>query len=120
MANSIGVRIATGDIERAIRNIGLLRFGLRQRVKDLVKLRLLLIETDAKLFAPVDTGRLRSAIHSEVDANGLGGSVEVDVDYAVYQEFGTTRIPAHPFLAPAFEKNRLPFIADLRAAGLKF
>ena len=31
------------------------------------------------------------------------------VDYAAYQEFGTSKMAAHPYLTPAFEKVRTKF-----------
>lgn len=74
----------------------------------------LLIETDAKLFAPVDTGRLRASIHAEIAPDGLSATVSDGVDYGVFVEFGTRFQRAQPFLHPAYEKNRLAFVANLK------
>lgn len=70
--------------------------------KELVK-RAIRVERMAKHLAPVDTGRLRASIgwRLEVDTRGLVALVGTDVHYAPYQEFGTSRMPAHPFLRPA-------------------
>ncbi len=66
------------------------------------------VERAAKRNAPVDTGRLRSSIGTNLghDSDGLYVEVGSEVEYALYQELGTRRMPAHPYLRPA-----------LRAAG---
>jgi HK97 gp10 family phage protein len=68
----------------------------------------LLVERDAKTNAPVDTGRLRASITNriETEEGQLVGIVGTNVVYASYQEFGTYKMPAHPFLFPALESNR--------------
>ena len=61
-------------------------------------------ESYAKQLAPVDTGRLRNSItHAQLDENTevIGSNVE----YAPYQELGTSRMAAHPFLRPAAENH---------------
>jgi HK97 gp10 family phage protein len=59
----------------------------------------------AKQLAPVDTGRLRSSIADEIGHEGtdLVGRIGTDVEYAVYQEFGTVHMAAHPYLRPALD-----------------
>lgn len=63
---------------------------------------ILVLERDAKLFAPVDTGRLKASITSEVRSSGLGSSYSVagvvgtNVSYAPYMEFGTGTIVGRP------------------------
>lgn len=65
------------------------------------------IEAKAKLRAPVATGRLRDAIHtdrtSQMRYRVVAG--DDDVFYAHFLEFGTVHGPAHPFLIPAFEES---------------
>lgn len=60
-------------------------------------------ETQSKRLAPWKTGRLRSSITHEVsrDDRGLYGRWGTNVEYALFQEFGTRHMPAHPFLRPA-------------------
>jgi HK97 gp10 family phage protein len=74
----------------------------------------LLVETDAKLFSPVDTGLNRAEIHSEIAPDGLSSEVIGGTSYAVFLELGTRFQRAQPFLFPAFEKNRPGFIALLK------
>lgn len=58
-------------------------------------------EAQAKQSAPVDTGFLKNSIHYEKTGEA-SCTVSVGASYAVYQEFGTSKMPAHPFLFPAF------------------
>ena len=59
-------------------------------------------ETYAKQLAPVDTGRLRNSItHQQLDEDTE--VIGTNVEYAPYQELGTSKMAAHPFLRPAAE-----------------
>lgn len=62
-----------------------------------------MIERRAKELCPVDTGRLRNSISSELrtENDNLVGIVGTDVEYAPFVEFGTVRMDAQPFLIPA-------------------
>ena len=63
------------------------------------------ITGDAAQLAPVDTGALRNSITAESHMeNDLLFIVQDGVEYGIYQEFGTSRMAAQPFLIPAFEK----------------
>lgn len=81
----------------------------------------LAVETSARLKAPVRTGHLRRNIVSTVyngyakDASSTYAEIGVDlnvVPYAWYQEAGTTKMQAHPYLRPALE-SRKPAIAAI-------
>lgn len=91
-----------------------------------------LLEHDAKLLAPVDTGRLRDSItfatksersRPEPDAKAMDGVsrpasrwelyVGTNVEYAAHQEYGTNQIRsksvgmvAQPYLRPSLDANR--------------
>lgn len=98
------------------------------------------VERAAKLKAPVDTGRLRASITSEVRRSGdtWEGVVGSKVKYAPYQELGTRPhfVPAkyigkwaerhglgyrgvfvsgraQPFLQPAFDENKAAIVKDI-------
>lgn len=58
-----------------------------------------LIERIAKQNAPVDTGRLRSSIATEIIP--LKATVMPHVNYAKFLEFGTRYMVPHPFMGPA-------------------
>jgi HK97 gp10 family phage protein len=71
-----------------------------------VQMSALEIESRAKELSPVDTGRLRSSIRTEVGAapEEISATVFTDVDYAIFVELGTSRAEAQPFLVPAAEE----------------
>lgn len=60
----------------------------------------------ARVLAPYDTGTLSSSIHGVVESEGndVVGIVGSRVVYAPYQEFGTQKMAAQPYLWPAWEQ----------------
>ena len=88
------------------------------------------VVTQAKALAPVDNGQLRNSIMYKLANNSTGGFndgpgdkavnkisgtpekqsayVGTATEYAVYQEYGTRRMEAQPYLRPAIDivKNR--------------
>ena len=73
-----------------------------------------MVESDAKRFVAVDTGRLRSSITHEIteSKDEVRGVVGTNVDYAIPQEYGSSKMSAHPYLRPALAKN-IPAIKQL-------
>lgn len=63
----------------------------------------LLMERNAKLACPVDTGRLRSSISHTHDKNT--SYVGTNVEYAPYVEMGTVNTNAQPYLKPAIANH---------------
>ena len=63
------------------------------------------VETAAKRLAPVDTGRLKGSItHVMGTENGEQVAyVGSNVEYAIYQELGTYKMGAQPYLRPALQ-----------------
>ena len=66
------------------------------------------VEGKAKENAPVDTGALRNSIGTEQKAQ-FTYWVQDGVEYGIFQELGTSRMAAHPFLTPAVESIRSAF-----------
>ena len=64
----------------------------------------LLVEGQAKALCPVDTGNLRNSITHEVEKKEA--RVGTNVSYGIYQELGTSKMAAQPFLNPALEQNK--------------
>jgi HK97 gp10 family phage protein len=60
------------------------------------------VEGQAKSLAPVDTGALKGSIWTDRKRAGLY-HVSDGVEYGIYQELGTSRMAAHPFMVPAVE-----------------
>ena len=112
-ANSVSVQIQGLDgLLSKVRNlVPRIREGTRLAVAQTA----LLIETDAKLFSPVDTGLNRAEIHTDIAPNGLSAAVVGGTEYAIVLEFGSRFQRAQPFLHPAYEKNRAAFLALLKA-----
>ena len=70
------------------------------------------VEAQAKTFAPVDTGYLRSSIQAQ-PTGALSAIVNCGADYGIYQEYGTSKMAAHPFMVPAAEVVRPGFLAAM-------
>lgn len=59
----------------------------------------LLAERNAKMYCPVDTGRLRNSISHAADDDTM--YVGTNVEYAAYVELGTKRMKAQPYIEPS-------------------
>jgi HK97 gp10 family phage protein len=70
------------------------------------------VEAGAKTLAPVDTGALKNSILAS-QVRDFTWEVGVGVAYAAYVEYGTSRMAARPYLTPAAERQREPFLAAL-------
>ena len=69
----------------------------------------MLIERDAKINCPVDTGYLRNSISAKYEGIGTDKptcEILIGAEYATFIEYGTSKMAAQPFLRPAVEKNR--------------
>nr|DAZ68155.1 MAG TPA: putative tail component [Caudoviricetes sp.] len=77
-------------------------------VSKLVKDTLYNIERDAKKKCPVDTGRLRGSITTNIIST-YSGEVGTNVEYAEYVEYGTRYQSAQPYFEPAVDENEDKF-----------
>lgn len=72
----------------------------------------LAVETSARLKAPYRTGHLRRNIVSMATEDYAEIGVDLNVvPYAWYQEAGTSKMQAHPYLRPALESQKPAIIA---------
>ena len=72
----------------------------------------LAVETSARRRAPFRTGHLKRNIVSTATDTYAEIGVDLNVvPYAWYQEAGTSRMQAHPYLRPALESRRPAIIA---------
>ena len=75
----------------------------------------ILVQRNAIILSPVDTGLLRKSILRRIvkAPKGYNGEVGTNVEYAPFQEFGvqSRNIPPQPFLTPALNMNK----ANIRA-----
>jgi len=82
----------------------------------------LFVERDAKINAPVDTGRLRQSITHKAEnfgSNNPAVTIGTNVEYSKYVEYGTSKAPAQPFLFPAYNENKQKILKELAKAFKK-
>lgn len=76
------------------------------------------IVASSQRFAPVDTGAMRSSIHTVFpDAARLTADIGPTVHYAPYVEFGTIQNRAQPFMGPALDRHAPDLAEALRIIG---
>lgn len=92
--------------------------GMRPRAEKIVAKAALDIQAGAQQRAPVDTGTLRASIRAS-KVGPCHWQVVVGVDYGVYQEYGTVRNAAHPFMRPAVAAVRRQFRNAMRGVVAK-
>lgn len=76
-----------------------------------------LVAEDARQRVPVKTGRLRDAIHTQNQPDGvavIAGDREAFYGHIV--EHGSISAAPHPFLVPALEENRVAIVALMQEA----
>jgi HK97 gp10 family phage protein len=68
-------------------------------------------QADARAFVAVDTGALKASISSDIDftATSVEATVFTNNPYALYQEMGTVKMAAHPYMMPALNDNKSTF-----------
>lgn len=80
------------------------------------------IEASAKRNAPVDTGRLRDSINTDISEDGLTVEVGTNVEYAEYVHEGARGRTPKPFMKQAYAQNKDSIFSSLGEAlerGLK-
>jgi HK97 gp10 family phage protein len=105
-----------------------LRARLHDEAADVVAGTAFAIEAEAKVNVPRDparppkdpgravTGALRNSIQAVMEpGDGLKWRVNVGQFYGLFQEFGTSKMPARPYLVPAVEKLKQQFYDRIKA-----
>jgi HK97 gp10 family phage protein len=67
------------------------------------------VAEDARRYCPVLSGDLLATIreeHLEGEGRVHCGDVAAGIDYHLYQEFGTSKMSAQPYMRPALYKGR--------------
>ena len=82
-------------------------------VQNAVKLNTTEMHRRASRKVPVDTGHLRRSLTVDFSDGGLTGRVYTDVEYAIYQEYGTRFINPRPFMRPSLYEQRPLFAKDM-------
>jgi HK97 gp10 family phage protein len=78
---------------------------LRPKASEIIRRTAFTVQGKAQQLAPVDTGALKNSLHTEIK-DPLMAIVADGVEYGIYQELGTYKMAAHPFLTPAIESER--------------
>jgi HK97 gp10 family phage protein len=83
------------------------------------------VEATAKLFAPVDTGHLKSTIGPPVySGDGRGGGMEAAISataaYARFVEWGTRNMAPRAFMGPALDRVGPEFAGAVAAIADPF
>jgi len=75
------------------------------------------VRDDARQLVPRDTGALHDGIGYTTDGPTAEiGVLDPDLYYGAFVEFGTSKTPARPFMAPAGDLERARFVKRLRDA----
>lgn len=101
----------SSDVEKILREFNKTA-TVEKDVSKLIKNTLHNIERDAKKSCPVDTGRLRGSITTNIIST-YSGEVGTNVEYAGWVEYGTRYQSAQPYFEPAVEKNEDKFNEEL-------
>lgn len=101
----------SSDTEKILREFNKTE-TVEKDVSKLIKNTLHNIERDAKKSCPVDTGRLRGSITTNIIST-YSGEVGTNVEYAGWVEYGTRYQSAQPYFEPAVEKNEDKFNEEL-------
>ena len=97
------VRLDTAKLDRIIATFP-------KESEQVVKSGALAVQGLAANAAPVDTGALRNSIKA-TRKDDLLWWVHDGEDYGIYQELGTSRMSAHPFMVPAVERAQKAYTA---------
>lgn len=97
----------SSDTEKILREFNKTE-TVEKDVSKLIKNTLHNIERDAKKSCPVDTGRLRGSITTNIIST-YSGEVGTNVEYADYVNSGTRYQEAQPYFDSAVKKNEDKF-----------
>ena len=126
--NNVTYTLNTAELDRIVRDCGM-------KAEEVVRRMAFEVEGAAKQMAPYDTTALRNSIYTVTekednyqaaasDAQGSRPGVQTEphpkpgpsearvgpcVEYAEFQEFGTSKMAAQPYLVPAIEQVRGKF-----------
>ena len=70
----------------------------------------------ARTKAPVDTGNLRASI--TVSTSGTSAEVGPEAMYGGFQEFGTSKMSANPYMNPAADEVEPGFVDAVSKIGM--
>jgi HK97 gp10 family phage protein len=87
-----------------------------ERLRQVVQKTAFDVQAGAISDAPVDTGHLKNSIQPPQMVGRLTAVIRVGADYGIYVEMGTIHTAAQPYMTPALERARQPFIQAVTRA----
>lgn len=96
-------------------NVNAINAQLRAALPEIVMQAAEILEVEIRSRAPVDTGALVASLDAKADRRKDAVSATVEIErsgkdgtehYAIFQEFGTSKMPAQPFFRPGVEAAR--------------
>ena len=112
----VGAPIEVLNLDRLTRKLGdISRINLEEPMKKSAYL----VENNAKRSAPVDTGRLRNEIKNRVTRSRDSieakiGHFDPMLEYAPFQEWGTSKMAGQPFLRPGLAYSKQPIQEEFK------
>jgi HK97 gp10 family phage protein len=88
--------------------------NLDGKASEIVRTTAFEVEQKAKMLAPVKTGALKGSLKAEEHGGPLSWWVHDGMEYGLFNELGTSRMAAHPFMVPAVEGVRAKWIERWR------
>ena len=92
---------------------GLKKMATMDDVKQAIRVNTTEMHQKASRKVAVDTGHLRPSITTEFLDGGLTGRVYTNVEYSIYQEYGTRFQSGTPFMRPSLYEQRPMFYKDM-------
>lgn len=103
------VQVAVAGDRELLAKLSKFNLAARARVVDAINVAALAVQAAAKKGAPVDTGRLRSAIRITFYKVGIAAEVGAYVDYAAAVEFGSrAHMPPAAALEEWARRHKMP------------
>src|SRR5699024_7941187 len=99
---------SSGNLAKRLNELANLR-----DVQNAVKLNTTEMHRKASRKVADDTGHLKRTLTIDFRDGGLTGRVYTDVEYAIYQEYGTRFQSGTPFMRPSLYEQRPMFYKDM-------
>lgn len=103
-----GITIKFDGLDDLLKRIEAQPAKVKSEAGDIIQNTALRVEKRAKASAPEDTGYLKQHITAEKTGE-LTADVTSLAEYSIYNEFGTRKMAAHPYMRPAMNQEQ-PFI----------
>lgn len=104
----MNVVIQVHGVQKTRRELEAYPRRIQRDLQEVLDIYAFLIQRQAQVLAPVDTGFLRNNIFVEEDGD-WARLIVATAEYAIFVEYGTRFVPAQPFLAPAARSYQRDF-----------